>query len=91
MSLALALALSRSPSPPQGHRFHIGTELMKQTEEEVTLDRGSKFSFRGYEVGGLREEVPTLKHKGFSQQYEAAMFVVPVGSTAHMMRVHDQV
>ncbi|KAJ3612087.1 hypothetical protein NHX12_020364 [Muraenolepis orangiensis] len=33
----------------QGRRFAIGTELMKQTEEEVTLDKGSKFSFRGYE------------------------------------------
>ena len=54
---------------------------MKQTEEEVTLDQGSKFSFRGYEVGSLGEDVTGTDDTGFSKRYEAAMFVVPVWST----------
>uniref|UniRef100_A0A3Q3Q2T7 Sema domain-containing protein n=1 Tax=Monopterus albus TaxID=43700 RepID=A0A3Q3Q2T7_MONAL len=33
----------------RGHRFAIGTELMKHTEEEVTQEQGSRFKFTGYE------------------------------------------
>lgn len=34
----------------QGRRFTIGTQLMKNTEKEVTQEQGSKFKFTGYEV-----------------------------------------
>lgn len=34
----------------QGHKFTIGTELMKNTEREVTQEQGSKFTFSGYKV-----------------------------------------
>ncbi|KAG7455798.1 hypothetical protein MATL_G00244860 [Megalops atlanticus] len=33
----------------KGREFKIGTELMKQTEEEITREGGSQFSFGGYE------------------------------------------
>lgn len=36
----------------QDKRFTIGTELMKRSEEEVTQEQGSKFTFSGYEVSG---------------------------------------
>ena len=39
------------PSAFQGKSFKIGTDLMKQVEEVVTQDVGSKFNFSGYEVG----------------------------------------
>ncbi|KAJ8007378.1 hypothetical protein DPEC_G00116890 [Dallia pectoralis] len=33
----------------RGRSFKIGTELMKDTEEEITMSEGSKFNFKGYE------------------------------------------
>ncbi|XP_019753237.1 plexin-B2a isoform X2 [Hippocampus comes] len=46
-----------------GRRFVMGTELMKQTEEEVTQEGGSKFKFRGYEFSyDKRQEVNVSFH-----------------------------
>uniref|UniRef100_A0A8C5BVZ8 Plexin b2a, tandem duplicate 1 n=1 Tax=Gadus morhua TaxID=8049 RepID=A0A8C5BVZ8_GADMO len=63
-----------------GRRFHIGTELMKQTEEEVTLDQGSKFSFRGYEFAyNQQQEVNVsfhIKDQGTDQKIDSTLTVV---------------
>ncbi|XP_077355581.1 plexin-B2a [Festucalex cinctus] len=46
-----------------GRRFVIGTELMKQTEEEMTQEHGSNFKFRGYQFSyGKQQEVNVSFH-----------------------------
>ncbi|XP_054655754.1 plexin-B2-like isoform X2 [Dunckerocampus dactyliophorus] len=39
-----------------GRRFVIGTELMKQMEEEVMQEQGSKFKFRGHEFSYSKQQ-----------------------------------
>uniref|UniRef100_A0A4W5L220 Plexin TIG domain-containing protein n=1 Tax=Hucho hucho TaxID=62062 RepID=A0A4W5L220_9TELE len=38
------------------HKFKIGTELMKHTEEEFTFNEGSKFNFKGYKFAYDKEQ-----------------------------------
>ncbi|XP_061663981.1 plexin-B2-like [Syngnathoides biaculeatus] len=46
-----------------GRRFLLGTELMKQTEEEATQEGGSNFRFRGYKFSyDKRQEVNVSFH-----------------------------
>ncbi|KAM3858765.1 plexin-B2-like [Diretmus argenteus] len=61
-------------------RFTIGTELMKQTEEEVTQGQGSSFSFRGYEFAyDKQQEVNVsfhIKERDTERKIDSTLTVV---------------
>ncbi|CAL8242316.1 unnamed protein product [Merluccius merluccius] len=61
-------------------RFVIGTELMKQTEEEVTQDTESRFSFRGYEFSYNKQQEVNIsfhiKDRETDQKIDSTLTVV---------------